>query len=87
MQTVTPSNLFKDQARAATVGKGRGDWKYKAFSYLLLTLIVFTITIPFMWMISTSFKPESEILRRNLFPETPTLSNYTDVITKTELPL
>lgn len=87
MQTVTPANLFKDQGRAATVGKGRGDWKYKAFSYLLLTVIVFTMTIPFIWMLSTSLKPESEILRRNILPEAPTLSNYTEVITETELPL
>ena len=87
MQTVTPANLFNDQGRAATVGKGRGDWKYKAFSYLLLTVIVFTMTIPFIWMLSTSFKPESEILRRNILPEAPTLSNYTEVITETELPL
>lgn len=87
MQTVTPANLFKDQGRAATVGKGRGDWKYKAFSYLLLTVIVFTMTIPFIWMLSTSLKPESEILRRNILPEAPTLSNYTEVMTETELPL
>ena len=85
MQSITPSNLFKDRARATTAG--RGDRKYRAFSYLVLTLIVFTITIPFIWMISTSFKPESEILRRNMFPVEPTLDNYSEVITQTELPV
>ena len=87
MQTVTPSNLFKDQGSVTAVGRGRRDWKYKIFSYLVLTLIVFTITIPFAWMISTSFKPESEILRRNMFPVEPTWNNYSEVITQTELPV
>ena len=40
-----------------------------------------------MWMISTSFKPESEILRRNVFPNEPTMDNYSEVVNKTDLPL
>ena len=87
MQSVTPSNLFKDQGKVTSVGKAREDWKYRALSYLLLTLIVVTMVIPFVWMVSTSLKPESEILRRYMFPLEPTLDNYSEVITETELPL
>ena len=87
MESITPSNLFKDTGQVTSVGRGRTDWKYKVFSYLLLTLIVLTITVPFVWMLSTSFKPETEILRRMLFPVEPTLDNYSTVITETDLPL
>ena len=86
-ESITPSNIFKDQGRVTTVGRASDDWKYKFFSYLLLTVIAFTMIVPFMWMISTSFKPEKEILRRNVFPVEPTLDNYSDVINKTDLPL
>ena len=86
-QSITPSNIFKDQGRVTAVGRASDDWKYKFFSYLLLTMIAFTMIVPFLWMISTSFKPESEILRRNVFPQAPTLDNYSDVINKTDLPL
>ncbi len=86
-QSITPSNIFRDQGRVTAVGRASDDWKYKFFSYLLLTMIAFTMIVPFLWMISTSFKPESEILRRNVFPQAPTLDNYSDVINKTDLPL
>ena len=86
-ESITPSNIFKDQGRVSAVGRASDDWKYKFFSYLLLTMIAFTMIVPFLWMISTSFKPESEILRRNVFPVKPTLDNYSDVINKTDLPL
>jgi len=86
-QSITPSNLFKDQDRGRSVGKAGEDWKYKFFSYLLLTVIAFTMIVPFMWMLSTSIKPETEILRRNIFPVEPTLDNYHEVINRTDLPL
>ena len=43
--------------------------------------------VPFMWMLSTSIKPETEILRRNIFPVEPTMDNYHEVINRTDLPL
>ncbi len=86
-ESIAPSNIFRDQGRVTAVGRASDDWKYKFFSYLLLTMIAFTMIVPFLWMISTSFKPESEILRRNVFPQAPTLDNYSDVINKTDLPL
>ncbi|WP_078379028.1 carbohydrate ABC transporter permease [Sutcliffiella halmapala] len=49
-------------------------------SIVTLLLIVggIIISIPFIWMISSSFKPESEVLMvpPTLFPENPTLANF-----------
>ena len=44
--SIAPSNIFKDRGPAAAVGKAGEDWKYKFFSYLLLTIIAFTMTVP-----------------------------------------
>ncbi len=87
MESVTPSNIFKDRGAVSAVGRAGQDWKYKFFSYLLLTMIAFTMIVPFIWMLSTSFKPEKEILRRNVFPVEPTMENYNEVIYRTDLPL
>lgn len=61
-------------------------WPYKTFSYLMLTLIGLTMVVPFAWMIATSFKPATEILRPNFFPVAPTITNYETVLFDTALP-
>lgn len=61
-------------------------WPYKAFSYFMLTLIGLTMVVPFAWMIATSFKPATEILRPNFFPIAPTIANYETVLFDTALP-
>ncbi|MCA9889466.1 MAG: carbohydrate ABC transporter permease, partial [Anaerolineae bacterium] len=76
-------SLFESDSRPTRI---RGDWKYKAFSYLVLTLIAFTMVVPFMWMISTSFKPVTEITKSNFFPIDATVDNYGEVLFNTELP-
>nr|WP_163527050.1 carbohydrate ABC transporter permease [Halobacillus ihumii] len=53
---------------------------------LIITLMVIggvMVSIPFIWMISSSFKPESEVLAipPTLFPEDPTLENYIKLFT------
>lgn len=82
MESATPKNLFKDNETS----NNHSDWKYQTFSYLVLTVLGFTMVVPFVWMLSTSFKPESEATRSNFFPTEPTLDNYEEVITDTELP-
>ena len=62
------------------------DRQYKAFSYAVLTLVAITMVVPFLWMISTSFKPVTEISRANFFPMVPTIDNYHQVLVDTELP-
>ncbi len=87
MESITPSNLFRERSDSRAVGSGRGEWKYRAFSYLVLTVCALTMVVPFIWMLSTSFKPEKEILRRNFFPNQATVDNYSEVVTETDLPL
>jgi multiple sugar transport system permease protein len=55
-------------------------------SYLGLTLVALTMVIPFIWMISTSFKDATEIRQPRFFPENPVVENYEEVILDTELP-
>ncbi|MCP3029360.1 carbohydrate ABC transporter permease [Halobacillus sp. A5] len=51
---------------------------------IVTTLLVIggiTVSIPFLWMISSSFKPESEVLNipPTIIPETFTLENYVNL--------
>lgn len=62
------------------------DRVVRGLSYLGLTVIGFTMIIPFLWMISTSFKPATEILGTNFFPQNPILENYRFVLVETDLP-
>lgn len=53
----------------------------RASLYLLMALIVFVVAFPLFWMISTSFKPKTEIYVTppTLLPMTWTLQNYVDL--------
>lgn len=82
MESVTPTNIFKDNAPS----RSNSRWQYKAFSYLVLTLLGFTMVVPFFWMVSTSLKPASEITRPNFFPVEGTFDNYGTVVNDTNLP-
>lgn len=81
-----PENALPRQAPARFARMQRASWPYKAFSYLCLTLVAITMIVPFMWMISTSFKDATEIRRPNFFPENPVIENYEEVILDTALP-
>lgn len=41
-------------------------------------LILFAVAylIPYVWMVSMSFKPDSEVFTRSIFPQDPTLEQY-----------
>ncbi|MCR8850397.1 carbohydrate ABC transporter permease [Rossellomorea sp. SC111] len=53
----------------------------KLFIILLLALGGIIVSVPFIWMISSSFKPENEVLQipPSLIPENPTLENYVNL--------
>ncbi len=78
------SSLFESPGQARrSAHRGLG---YKILSYACLSLIGLTMVVPFAWMISTSFKPASEITRPNFFPMDATTANYGEVVTQTNLP-
>jgi multiple sugar transport system permease protein len=45
---------------------------------IIFSFMAFTMLIPFLWMISTSFKPDNEVMRfpPKWFPKSPTLKSY-----------
>jgi multiple sugar transport system permease protein len=47
--------------------------------YLLLGLVTLAFVYPFLWLLSASFKPRSEVFDNKLIPETFTFDNYLEV--------
>jgi len=56
--------------------------------YAVLTLGLFLVVVPFLWMLVSSFKPESEVraLPPTWWPETVTLSNYETLLNRLDFP-
>ncbi len=57
------------------------------FNYLVLGAGAILMVVPFIWMISTSFKPQAETVSfpPRLFPINPTISNYIDVFDRANM--
>jgi ABC-type glycerol-3-phosphate transport system permease component len=64
-----------------TTSKGRRRVEY-AFRYLVLTVAGAVLVYPFLYMLSTSFKPRSLVLSSplDLIPSNPTLDNYANAL-------
>lgn len=57
------------------------DLPLKAINNILLIILCLIIIVPFIWMITASFKPTEEIFSRvSLFPKTPTLENFYNIL-------
>jgi multiple sugar transport system permease protein len=71
--------------RVIQVQSGSSLWKRLRqahfLNYLLLIAGAFVMILPFVWMVSTSFKPQSETISfpPRLLPINPTLDNYINV--------
>jgi len=60
----------------------RPAWMRRARkSLIVLVLLLFTglFIYPLLWLVSASFKPQSEVFDNRLIPNTPTLQNYLDI--------
>ncbi|MFI6322872.1 carbohydrate ABC transporter permease [Nonomuraea sp. NPDC050556] len=55
------------------------------YGVLVIGLVV--VTLPFVWMVSSSFKPEGEIWKYppTVLPERATLANYAELLTQLDL--
>ncbi|MEO1289766.1 MAG: carbohydrate ABC transporter permease, partial [Chloroflexota bacterium] len=84
--TVVQTDIFKDEKPKRSSSRHINGLGYKMTSYVILTLLGITMVVPFLWMISTSFKPFEEILFLRFWPQNPTLDNYGHVLTETALP-
>ncbi|HBX68085.1 MAG TPA: ABC transporter permease [Chloroflexi bacterium] len=61
----------------------------QSFAYLILIFGTLVTLVPFIWVIFTSLKPASEIIRipPTFFPETWTLDSYRTIFTDPHVPL
>jgi ABC-type glycerol-3-phosphate transport system permease component len=48
--------------------------------FVVLSTVGFAVSIPFVWMLSASFKPRAEVEEVRIVPENPTLRNYPVVL-------
>ncbi|MFG3338135.1 carbohydrate ABC transporter permease [Streptomyces tendae] len=73
--TLTPPRDKRQRRRAA-----RHRWG-NPWLYLPLTGVLFLMIVPFLWMLSGSFKPEADIRKVPpvLIPTEPTTANYTEL--------
>ena len=51
----------------------------RVFAWVALALLGVVFVYPFVWLVSASFKPRSEVFDNRLIPETFTLDNYIQV--------
>lgn len=55
---------------------------WRGLGYVVLVLTALTMMLPFLWMLSTSFKPLSEVQSGHFLPQEWRPENYLEVITK-----
>ena len=72
--------------QGAGPARSMSDVALRTLAYVLLSMLALTMVVPFLWMISTSFKSADEILFPNFFPRNATIENYFFVLTETALP-
>lgn len=48
-------------------------------TYVLLLIFTALFIYPLLWLVSASFKPQSEVFDNRLIPESPTIANYVQI--------
>ena len=65
--------------RCAEADAASGRGRVACFVLVALTLLGIVFVYPFVWLVSASFKPRTEVFDNRLIPETFTLDNYVAV--------
>ncbi len=87
MELTSSDTVVQDPiAVTQRVGRPRSDRAGQILTYLLLTLGAVVMVVPFIWMVSTSLKPGSEILKYTFLPQELTFENYRQVLFDTRFP-
>ena len=79
------------QVDARSLTRGATDFQRLrrglVINYIVLGAGAILMIVPFIWMISTSFKPQAETVSfpPRLFPINPTISNYIDVFDRANM--
>ena len=69
----------QEQADVSRPVGSRPSWVGEAALYLALTVLAILFTLPFLWLVMTSFKPAAEVFSGEWIPSTWTTANYEDV--------
>lgn len=82
-QTATPA------ARRSSLTWGQKKLASRVITYSLLIFIAVIVILPLIWMLSTSFKPKSELFLPQIhwIPKTFTLQNYQAILDNSSLPI
>lgn len=70
------ATAIRDVGRKKVPGQGVSF----AVRLILLSLLGLAISLPFIWMVSASFKPRAEVDSVQIIPHKPTLQNYPIVL-------
>ena len=83
MQDVAAADL----APRRVVPLGRGAKMSLSLNYIFLSVGAITMLVPFLWMISTAFKPQSEWITFPpvLLPRNPTMENFVTAIERLDI--
>ena len=68
--------------------RSEAEWRTPGWLYVVLTVGLFLVVVPFIWMLVSSFKPEAEVrmVPPTWWPETVTTENYNRLFTQLDFP-
>jgi multiple sugar transport system permease protein len=72
-----------------TSGYRRAQFIKKTLQLILMSIIALIIVVPMLWMLSTSFKPKSQLFSRTIdwIPRTITFQNYQNILNNPSTPI
>lgn len=79
-----PSIAVAQEQSQQTTGPGRRPGIRLLLIYLLLAVLSALTIFPYLWMVSASLKPLSEVFSTDIIPNPVKFSNYADVFRQTE---
>src|SRR5689334_5091225 len=87
MATITQTS--PRPATAQTPAAGPGKLLGRIGQYLLMTVIALIFLLPMFWMLSTSFKPKSQLFSAVIYwiPKTITTKNYETLLANPATPI
>jgi multiple sugar transport system permease protein len=76
------SVIDRQPTRSTSIRRKPPGWVADAPRFVVLIILAVCFLAPIYWMVSTSFKPESDAIATPIqwFPARPTLENYTEII-------
>ncbi len=83
------SSIATSQERMAIRNRKISKHLQHVLIYVLLVLIALIILVPLLWMLSTSFKPKSQLFLPQIYwiPKRFTWKNYTDLLGDPSIPI